>query len=136
MNKKPKFASIESLDNSELEALFELICKEIIFKTPKEVRKEMFGLESKLFKSDKVEIAEIMTLINLYDIKFELKLTYLPALSEPRTEPPIKVEGQGSVTEEAMKEQGKVVKEPFVAGPITPVVEKKEEVDENSLPDF
>lgn len=73
-----KFASINTFEKDDLNALFEVICTDIIGAEPMKVKQEKLGLEGskKEIEEYPVSISDILNLITIYGIKFNFKINY------------------------------------------------------------
>jgi hypothetical protein len=81
---KLKFIQIDSFKQEDLTELFGLICKNILQKSPSEVIDEVKSLtDRESFTSREPSSADILQVISIYDIAFELKLNYIDAAVKP-----------------------------------------------------
>jgi hypothetical protein len=132
---KLKFIAIDSLKQEDLTELFALICKNILLKDSKEVIREVKGLTDKeAFSTKEPSANDILQVISIYDIAFELKLNYIDAAVKPIVVAP-EAKSEGLIEDKGnalMEEQKKEVKiEPFKEGKIIESI-----LPESQLPDF
>lgn len=141
----PKFASIESFDPKELKALFEHISIDILKSNPTKIKKDVLGLKGTLEEINGYNptIQSIVTLIALYDLKFEFSIKYIEEDEEDFSDAALveapKATGVKKVMEEQRKEIKPSVKAEVKREPLPPVVvgePEKKEIKEADLPNF
>lgn len=79
MTSKPKFVSIESFGKEDLKDLFDFISTNILKSTPLKVKQDVLKLKGsvKELNEHSPTIPSILTLIDTYDLKFELIIKYV-----------------------------------------------------------
>lgn len=85
---KVKSVSIESLSDVDVNEMFKFICDKVCMKSVDEVKKLLE------IDSDKVNAIDLINLITLFDVKCEIKISYLDATPEAvktvkQPEPPV-----------------------------------------------
>jgi hypothetical protein len=132
---KLKFIQIDSFKQEDLTELFGLICKNIIQKSPTEVIAEVKSLtDRESFTSREPSSSDILQVISIYDIAFELKLNYIDSsvktelvAPEPKSEGLIEDKGNALIS----KQMDEIKLE------VWDKTEKKEDkVKEDEIPDF
>lgn len=115
------FASINSFEKDDLNALFEVISTDIIGMDPIKVKQEKLGLEGskKEIEEYPVSISDILTLITIYGIKFNFKINY---------EEKVKIDGRKKI-EEGVKPPVEEVKTSLMD-------EQKKETKKEDVPPF
>lgn len=140
-----KYAEIEDLfDKNEINDLFNFICKNIIFSDPIEVKRNVLSLNGndKQIANYKVKLIELIQVINKYDIKASLKVTYLANEKDPEPrilKHPVGPESNVNIN---MRSQDKQISNPDLsdlvgkAGVVKVEEPEEKKINPEDIPDF